>query len=62
MASIKDFFGAGTGITMDRVTHGTAGQLYTWSCCGACCYCIPNSATTWTNELWGMGGGGANSC
>ena len=62
MASIKDFFGAGTGITMDRVTHGTAGQLYTWSCCGACCYCIPSSATTWTNELWGMGGGGSNSC
>tara|TARA_A100000164_G_scaffold379662_1_gene424581 strand:+ start:647 stop:1627 length:981 start_codon:yes stop_codon:yes gene_type:complete len=63
MASIKDFFGgSGATSTMTRVTHGTAGQQYTWSCCNACCFCIPSNATSWTNELWGMGGGGANNC
>mgnify|MGYP001441154698 FL=1 len=62
MASIKDFFGAaGTG-TLTRTTHGTTGQAYTWSCCSACCYCIPSSATTWVGEMWGQGAGSGNNC
>ena len=62
MASIKEFFATGGSGTMTRPTHGTTGQAYTWSCCNACCYCIPSSAVTWVGEMWGQGGGGANNC
>ena len=62
MASIKDFFSGSSSVTMERVTHGTTGQAYSWSCYSDCCYCIPTSTTTWVTEQWGMGGGGASGC
>jgi len=62
MASIKDFFAAGSTVEMTRITHGTTGQAYTWSCCNLCCYCIPTTTTAWTVEAWGMGGGGSAGC
>ena len=62
MASIKDFFSGGGEIAMPRLTHGTTGQAYSWSCYTDCCYCIPTSATQWAQELWGQGGGGASGC
>lgn len=62
MASIKDFFAGSSALTMERPTHGTTGQAYSWSCYNDCCYCIPTSTTTWVTEMWGMGGGGASGC
>ena len=62
MASIKDFFSGGTATEMTRLTHGTTGQAYVWSCQSACCYCIPTTTTAWAQEQWGQGGGGSSGC
>lgn len=62
MASIKEFFSAGSTAEMVRVTHGTSGQQYTWGCCSLCCFCIPTSTTAWVVEAWGQGGGGSAGC
>lgn len=63
MASIKDFFASSSSnVDTVRTTHGTSGQCYLLGCGSWCCMCLPSSATTWTMESWGQGGGGPGNC
>ena len=62
MSSIQDFFSKSFGAVeapIERITHGTTYQRWTFGCCSSCCQCIPTSTDYYAYEMWGQGAGGA---